>query len=42
MFDFKLYAQYTQMFLSDAGNLSPQNAPQKTNDEPEVIKLFDE
>lgn len=39
IFDFKLYAQYNQMFYTDG---STQPLAQNTNSEPEVIKLFDE
>ncbi len=46
VFDFKLYAQYTQMFSSDPSQIAPQNAPQnapqQAGGQPEVIKLFDE
>lgn len=46
VFDFKLYAQYQQMFSNDPAQVAPQSAPQsapqQAGGEPEVIKLFDD
>jgi hypothetical protein len=39
--DFKLYAQYAQMFSAN-GSPQTQNTQQSNNQQPEVIKLFED